>query len=143
MAKKGEECCEVVHSRSIYGSDKANMRNEKQGDFKHPCVYMITASKGMECWYSSKVVGHFGQAKVIISENGGNLGVHVDDKGEYGLTQFMFAIIIKNKEDGENIRKAITSEKFKKVWQAIQWMSNHKEWRVFKYFRSDFWKEFA
>ncbi|MFA5601592.1 MAG: Eco57I restriction-modification methylase domain-containing protein [Phenylobacterium sp.] len=142
LAKKDEKKCQVLYSRSMYGADKKNMRSEQDDVFKHPCVYMITKSSGLSLWYADADKGHFGVPKVIISENGGFLGTCVDADGSYGLTQFMFALVIENKQEGENIQKAIIFEEFKKVWKAIQWMSNHREWRIFKYFKKDFWKEF-
>ena len=144
LAKNGEEKCEVIYARSSYGSDKAWMSDKQSPEFKFPCVYMNTKEKGMQFWYSkTNKNGHFGKKKVIISENGGFLGIYNDYKGEYGLTQFMFGITINSKKEGEQLSKSIQSEEFKEIWKATQWMSNHREWRTFKYFRKDFWKEFV
>ena len=46
-------------------------------------------------------------------------------------------------EEGNKIRQALLSDKFKQVWEGIEWLYNTKEWRAFKYFRKDFWKEFV
>jgi hypothetical protein len=42
--------------------------------------------------------------KIIISENGGYLGIMDDKDGKYGLTQFMFAITSDNDEERKNIK---------------------------------------
>ena len=144
LAKNGEEKCEVIFSYSTYETRKPWMSDKQSPEFKFPCVYMNTKEKGMQFWYSkTNKNGHFGKKKVIISENGGFLGIYNDYKGEYGLTQFMFGITINSKKEGEQLSKSIQSEEFKEIWKATQWMSNHREWRTFKYFRKDFWKEFV
>jgi hypothetical protein len=66
----------------------------------------------------------------------------IDKNGDYGICQFAFGIKFNTLKEAEGIKKAIMSEEFKKIWQATEWISNSKEWRVFKSFRADFWKEF-
>ena len=58
------------------------------------------------------------------------------------MTQLTFGIKIDSKEEGEKIKEALMSEKFQKIWRATQWLSMTREWRIFKYFKKDFWKEF-
>ena len=117
MAKKNEERTNVLYSRSYYGSDKSNMNKEQTDEFKYPCVYTVKSpiknpEKGNKptFWYSNcNDKGHFGIPKVIWAN--GASGVVVDEKGEWGLTQFGYAII-DNVENLENIKKALSSEKF-------------------------------
>ena len=50
LAKEGEERVDFLYERTYYGTDKDNMHdvdNEKVGEFKHPCVYMISRDENM------------------------------------------------------------------------------------------------
>jgi len=103
----------------------------------------LTQQDGLKLNYSlTNEKGHFGIPKVIIPISK-YTEAFVDDKGEYGICQFAFGIGIDSKEEGEQIKKALESDKFKKVWEAIEWIYNGKEWRVFKSFKKDFWKDFV
>ena len=143
VAKNDEEKCEVMYSRRAYGTDKEWMSKIETTEFKYPCIYSNTAKNGVEYWYSKvKDKKHFGVPKVIFHWMGATIDAVVDEKGEYGMCQFCFGIKIDSKEEGEKIKEALKSEKFKKVWKAIEWSSGIQEWRVFKYFRRDWYKEF-
>ncbi|MFA5024068.1 MAG: Eco57I restriction-modification methylase domain-containing protein [Patescibacteria group bacterium] len=142
IAKKEEEKCNIIFNRTNYGTDKAWISKTQDDIFKYPCVYGLTQRDGLKLFYSSKNdSGHFGIKKIIIPISK-YTDAFIDDEGKYGLCQFAFGIRIDSEEEGENIKKAITSDEFKKVWQAIEWIYNSKEWRVFKSFRKDFWKDF-
>ena len=144
LAKKDEEKCEVILSHSSYDPRKKWMSKIESDEFKYPCVYSLTQKNGLELRYSNtKDKGHFGVKKVIMHWMGSYIDAIVDDKGQYGMTQWAFGIEILNKEEGEKIKQSIKSSKFKKVWNAIEWYSGNQEWRVFKYFKKDFWKDFV
>ena len=86
--------------------------------------------------------GHFGKSKVIWS-NGriSSIGNYVDESGEYGLTQFAYAIVDEI-ENLPNIKIALDSKKFKNLMELCavgQLTVNHK---VVAKFKKDFWKEF-
>ena len=140
FAKKGEEKCEVIYDRTAYGTDKVNMSEEKTTKFKHPVIYTVTKGDTINLWYSSEKTVHFGTPKVIWS-NGMATGFIVDDKGKYGISQFAYAIA-DSVENLENIKKALTSEKFKKliVDSSVAGTINRK---VLALFRKDFWKDFV
>jgi len=141
LAQGKDKTCEVLYSRSEYGTDKAWMSDKENGEFKHPCVYSMTKD-GFGCWYSSiKKDFAFGVPKVILGW-GRYLYPLIDMEGKYGLTQNTFAIKVDSKKEAENIKRAIESDKFGKVLKATKWGAFQTEWRMFKYFRKDFWKEF-
>jgi len=142
IAKSGEERCEVIYSRTDYGHDKAWMSEAKDDIHKYPCVYSITKTNGLKCYYSSKNDGHIGIPKVIINIGGTYLDAIVDDSGEYGICEFAFGIRIASKEEGEKIKQAILSDKFRAIFDSAQWQAVNREYRIFKYFKKDFWKEF-
>jgi hypothetical protein len=140
LAKEKEKTCEVLYSRSKYGTDKAWMLKTQDELFKYPCVYSMTKN-GFGCWYSSKKDFDFGVSKVILG-----LGRHlypiIDMEGKYGLTQNTFAIRVNSKKEAENIKNAIQSDKFKELLKATKWGTFQTEWRMFKHFKKDFWREF-
>ena len=141
LAKQNEETCNVIYSCS-YHHTRDYMNETKEGKFKYPCVYGLTQSNGVKLWYSAKKNGdHFKKSKVIIPMSKFT-DAYFDVNGKYGMCQYVFGIGVSNEEEGQGIVKAILSEKFEAVWNAIEWLYNTKERRVFKYFRKDFWKEF-
>ena len=115
------------------------MSKIKTGKYKYPCIDSVPKTRDLKLHYSNIKDGHFGIKKVVVPLSI-CAGLFVDHEGEYGLTPWAFGIKIKNKKEGEQIKKALTSENFKKVWQAISW--SNVEWKMFKYFRKDFYKDF-
>ena len=57
------------------------------------------------------------------------------------MSQISFGIPIKSKE-GELILKAINTPKFKKIIAATKWGAFQTDYRMFKYFKKDFYKYF-
>jgi len=146
LPKNGEERCGVLFSRSSYGSDKAWMSEEQIEEFKYPCIHSTTKDK-IRYWYSShRNNGHFGVAKVVFGDNGGDTGIAnaiLDMEGKYGITQHAIGIKIDSKEEGENIIKAIESAEFTKIINGCNWGGFQIDWRMFALFKKDFWKEFV
>ena len=144
VAKDGEPTCEVLYSRSGYGTDKPNMSVEKKDAFKYPCIYTITKNgEVVNYWYSTtNKNGHFGIPKVIFTNGGGSSPI-VDENGDYGLCQFAYGIA----DDPKVlplIQKAMASEKFLKVMKACQMQGfNRYSWKVMRCFKKDFWKQFV
>ena len=85
--------------------------------------------------------GHFGVKKVVLSF--GEFQYPFNDfEGKYGMSQICYGLEIDNKEEGDNICKAINSDKFKEILKYTKWSTFQTDWRMFKYFKKDFWKEF-
>jgi len=145
LAKNKDEKCEVLFSRSAYASDKHWVSEIKTDKFAYPCVHSTTKDK-VRYWYSStNKNGFFGTPKVIFGDNGGDTGIFnaiVDMEGVFGITQHAMAIPISSKDEGEQIKKALESESFKKIINSCQYGGFQIDWRMFPYFRKDFWKEF-
>ena len=93
--------------------------------------------------YYSKInnKGHFGISKVIFGESGINNTV-IDMDGKYGMTQGAIAIIVNNKTEAENISKALLSKNFNNLIKSCIIGNFRIEWRLFTYFKKDFWKQF-
>lgn len=128
---------------SSYHTQREHLAKEMDSYFKYPCVYTVAKGDLSKLWYSSKNNnGHFDIPKVIWS-NGRviSVGTIADKNGDYGLTQFSYAIV-DSVENLDNIKKAMDSSKFRKVMElcSVGVMGINK--RVISTFRKDFWKEF-
>ncbi len=142
LAAPGEEVCEVLYSRS-YASYKKYMSETQSSKNKYPCVYGMYKDGTHKYLYSSlNSEGHFGIPKVIIS-CGRYPYPHIDMEGRYGMTENAFAIKVDSLSEAENIKKAIQTYRFKNIITCSKWGTFRIEWRMFKYFKKDFWKEFV
>ena len=118
LAKEGEEKVTVLHSFSNYETRKSWVSKTQNDEFNHPCVYTVNYLSQPTFYYSStNENGHFGIPKVIWS-NGriSSVGSYIDDTGEFGLTQFSYAIV----DEVENlpfIKRTLDSLKFKKLME--------------------------
>jgi hypothetical protein len=143
LAKEDEEKVTILHSFSNYETRKSWVSKTQNNEFIYPCVYTVNYLSQPTFHYSStNENGHFGVPKVIWS-NGriSSVGSYIDETGEFGLTQFSYAIVdeVKNLPF---IKIALDSLKFKKLMELCavgQLTINHK---VISTFRKDFWKEF-
>ena len=131
---------EVIYQRSMYGHDKSWVEKNQTQIYNLPCVYTISKTNEIKFWYSSVDKGMFGIPKVIWANGAGN--PILDLKGEYGMTEFAYAIA----DDPEvlpSIKKAMESENFINLMRYCAFEQNHKyNYKVIKTFKKDFWKEF-
>lgn len=133
---------EVLYDRSNYGTDMPHMRPNKDATHKYPVVHSMNRN-GIVYWYSNtKDRGHFGESKVLLNFNE-KLYPVLDFQGKYGMAQFTFGIPVKTKSEGERVIKALESTKFKEIVKATKWGVFRTDWRMFSYFKPDFWKYFT
>jgi len=133
--------CKIIYNRSNYGSDKIYVSHNQSDIFKYPLIHS-TPQKGTRYMYSSKNdLGHFGVSKVIFGDTG-IYDVIFDMEGKYGMTQHSMAIEVANLVDAKNIKKALMSEKFKEILKSCLFSNYQTDWRLFKYFKSDFYLDF-
>jgi hypothetical protein len=145
----------VIYSRSNYGTDKKNViysssyydtrkdciNTQGNHNFIYPVVHGMTKKNGLVFVYSNEDKGHFGVSKVILSF-GRHQYPYNDWEGKYGMSHNCYGIEIQSKEDGDCIVKAINSNKFKQILKYTKWSTFQTDWRMFKYFKVDFWREF-
>lgn len=129
---------DIICPNTSYSSDMKWMKDDQNLKYK----YILSINKNeIKYKYSNELKNYVNNKKVIVS-----LGRYPypynDYKGEYGMSCYNFGIPINSKEEGENIVKCINSEKFLNLLKVNKWGSYNIEWRMFKYFKSDFWKEF-
>jgi hypothetical protein len=143
VAKNNEPKVKVLYSRSKYGTDKSWMSKEKTIKNKYPCVYTVTSQDKPTLFYSSKQDEHFGVSKLIWS-NGriSSIGSYVDENGEYGLTQFSYAIVDEKKNLPE-IKKAFDSKEFRYLMELCAVGQLTVNYKIISIFKKDFWKEFV
>jgi hypothetical protein len=129
-------------SRSAYGHDKTWVSKISDDTHKYPVVYSVNRQHVPVLHYSSKNTnGMFGESKVVFGS--GATGFIIDANGEYGLTQWATGII-DDKENLPRIRDVLDSDTFKKeVVLAISVSKAEINQKILKYFKKDFWKEFA
>lgn len=136
-----ENGIKVIYDRTIYGTDKTNMRNKQTEKYKYPIVHSINQN-GLVFWYTDdKTKGHFGVPKVLLNFNEQQYPVN-DFDGKYGMSQITFGIPIASKKQGDDIVKAINTDAFKQIIKATKWGAFQTDWRMFKYFKPDFYKYF-
>ena len=143
IAKPGEDRIELLHSYSLYETRKSWMSKIRTEVYKYPCVYTVDSKSELKLKYSSTDRGHFGIPKFIWS-NGriSSIGSYVDINGDYGLTQFAYAIV-DNPENLPKIKEVFDTKEFRKLMELCavgQLTVNHK---VIALFKKDFWKTFA
>jgi hypothetical protein len=128
----------ILCPNTSYSSDMKWMTD----DYSLPYKYLLTTNSSQKKYkYSDKQKNFYGYKKVIISL--GRYPYPINDfQGEYGLSCYNFAIKINSYEEGENMCRAINSIKFQNLLKNNKWGSYNIEWRMFKYFKKDFWKEF-
>jgi hypothetical protein len=136
-----ENGIKVIYNCTIYKSDKSNLTDVKSDRYKYPIVHCINR-KGMIFRYTDdNSKGHFGISKVLLNFNRKQYPVN-DYEGYYGMSQITFGIPITSKKEGDDIVNAINTDAFKQVIRATKWGVFQTDWRMFKYFKPDFYKEF-
>ena len=144
MAKNGEEKVKILYDCQ-YHIQKEYVSTEENEEFKYPVVYVTYKDGSVKFRYSSlNNKGHFGIPKVIWS-NGGASSPVIDEKGEYGMTQFAYAII----DDIDKlpyIQKAMLNPEFMKLMSfsdGTTGVGRHRYNRkTISTFRKDFWMDF-
>jgi hypothetical protein len=145
IANEGEEKVNVLYNSSLYETRQDYMSKEKTEKFIYPCIYTITIRDGMKFFYSS--IKHPKTEKKdmfvpkVIWSNG--LGTYpiVDVKGEYGLTQFSYAII-DDIPNLKNIETALNNPMFIELMEYVKFQNNKYNYKVISIFKKDFWKVF-
>jgi len=143
VVKKDEDVIRVCYSSNEYETRPERARNpisiEESKEYKYPVVNSITQKDGIKkMWTSEK--NYMYVPKVIWSNGLGTYPI-VDKKGEYGLTQFSYAII-DDVDNLDNIAKALKSKSFLELMKSIKFTNNIYDYKIISTFRKDFWKEF-
>jgi hypothetical protein len=144
-----ENVCDVIYDRGSYPSEYIDtekgrewMSKTQNETYQYPIINNIN-KKGTTCFYSSiNNLGHFNVSKVIITTSNSEMNV-LDIEGGYGMSKHIFGIKIDTEQEGKMIIKALSTDKFKKLSEGLIWGNYGIEWRVFKFIKKDFYKQFV
>ena len=125
-----------------YHSQKKYVKNKKDTDFKYEIISQINKGPTLKKLYTNdNTKPFFNKSKVILSKNEQQYPIN-DYPGEYGMSESIFGISIKSEKEGDDIVKAINSDEFKEIIKATKWGAFQTDYRMFKYFKPDFYKHF-
>jgi len=142
LAKGKEERCVILYDGSTYDRRKEWMATDKGHKHIYPCVNS-TGLKGVRCYYSNtKDKGLFGISKLVFSDARHVVNAVLDLNGEYAMTQNAMAIPVSYKKEGEAMKLALESERFNAFLKSCRWSNFRIDYRMFQFFRKDFWREF-
>ena len=135
----------VIFSRTQFGTDQKYVRQMKEGEYRHPVVHS-TPLKGHRIYWSSKINDDckkmFGIPKVIFGESGINDAI-CDIRGEFGMTQGSIGLKIPApiETEGPMMKKALESEVFNRILDAMSFSNFRIDWRMFLFIRPDFYRD--
>jgi len=141
LAIDNEKRCSIIYGVSNYETRKKWVSSKKDTEYKYECIHS-TPQSGVRYMYSSRNDnGHFGIPKVIFGDSGIYNSL-IDNEGVYGMTQHSMGLQIDNNNEGIAIKKFIDSALFKRILIACCWSNFQIDWRLFTYFKKDFWRDF-
>jgi len=122
---------------------KGYLSDKKTNVYKIPIVHSVN-KEGIGYWYSSlKKKEHFIPKVILnVNEKQYNYKEQNDYNGLMGMSNNSFGIPITSKKEGDLILKAIGTDKFKTMIKATKWGSFQTDYKMFKYFKKDFYKYF-
>jgi hypothetical protein len=132
---------QILYNSTLYERRKPYVKEEKTDKYKYPITHSINKKGIIFSYTDEKTKGHFGISKVILGLGRNQYPVN-DYDGKYGMSLLTFGIPIASKKQGDDIVKAINSNEFKEIIKATKWTSFQTDWRMFKYFKPDFYKYF-
>ena len=137
----------VIFSRSQFGSDKKTQVQSTEDETHKFQLIHSTPIDGPRIYWSSTrddqpIAPMFGVPKVIFGESGIN-DVILDQEGKYGMTQGAIGLKIPNPIDGEGplMKQSLESAVFNRILDAMSFSNFRIDWRMFLYFRPDFYKD--
>lgn len=132
---------QMVYDSSTYHNQNKYVSTERTPLYKYPVVHSITSHGSGYLYSSIKSVRHFDIKKVILSSNQNQYPIN-DYAGKYGTSNNTFFIPITSKKQGNDMVAAINSEGFKEIIKATKWGTFQTDYKMFKYFKPDFYKYF-
>lgn len=141
LKKDTDECCNIIYNRTNYGADKSHVSRVQDDVFLHPVIH-ATNKSGIRYVYSSlNDRGHYGVSKVIFGDSGIN-DVVIDIQGNYAMSQHAMAIQVDSMNEAELLKKALLSDKFQEILDALCYSNFGVDWKIFQNFKKDFYLEF-
>jgi hypothetical protein len=133
----------VLYS-TAYHNQSISISKTKSKDFSFPVVHTITRNGPKIVFSSDDSRGVFGIKNRVIVSTGRHIYTILDLNGSMGTTEGCFSIVACDEEEARNIKRAIDSQEFKeKVIQKTKWSNFRIDYKMFKCFRKNFWKDFV
>jgi len=132
------------YSSNAYHLTKKNtwMHKTKTKTYRNPIVNSIRKNGEIDYqWSCRRDRGHFGEPKVIITDNGYINNPINDFTGTFGMSQHGFGITISSRKEGDMIVRALLSDTFNRVvWSTKFGASTQTDFQMFTYFKKDWYK---
>lgn len=143
LRMEGKKTLNTTYSASTYYSNNKNVSREYNNKFKFPVVHSIHKDGKPVLLYTDKknMKGGFGVPKLIFNRLGAWNPPILDLKGKYGMSQDTFGIVIKNEEEGNNIKKFFTKDALKKWQYDMTWATSKPSvfWKLFRFVINNFY----
>ena len=142
LIKNSEDGVQVLRD-SKYHSQYSHVSKTKHDNYIYPLVNYIKKDDTMRLFYTDdNTKGHFGIAKLILSTGKmKSVGTVLDLQGEYGLTEFAFAIV-DEPQALVLIKKCADSERFRAFMNCCAVNDSYFNKRVLSTFKKDFYLDF-
>ena len=136
LSKDKESGIKVIYHSSRY--DARKLTKNKTEKYQYPIIHTLT-KKGIGLRYANeRDTSMFGVSKIILNVNEKQYPI-IDSTGKYGLTQLSFGIPIHNRVEGDKMIRCIEGDTFQEIIKATKWGSFQTDYRMFNYFRPDFY----
>ena len=136
----------ILFSRCQYGSDQEWVSATQDEQHIYPVIHS-TPKSGARIMWSSKRNTMFGVPKVIFGESGIH-DVIIDIEGKYGMTQGAIGLKITQaagsdavEQEAQQMKHVLESSEFHTILDAMSFSNFRIDWRMFLYFRPDFYKK--
>lgn len=142
LATDSDDRVKII-SDSSYHTQRDHLSKIQDDVFKYPCIYTVKSGDILTLWYSStNNNGHFGIPKLVWSNfRISSAGSFIDRDGNYGLTQFSYAII-DDKDNLDDIKKAFDTKEFRDLMEICSVGDMSINRKVIGIFKKDFYKKF-
>lgn len=146
IAGKKNDKVEILYSSIKYetrGKPKSNyevIKEDNKAGFEYKIINTITKKRGPQILYSDEKDDVLFVPKVIWSNGTGTYPL-IDSKGEYGLTQFSYAI----KDDPQNLHKikaAMETPEFIELMKYLMGRADKYKYKIIGTFKKDFYNYF-
>jgi len=150
LCSKNDPPVDIIYSRTQYATDMEWVNETKTDAYKYPLIHSTPKKSEIRMFWTStkeppirsEIIPMYDIPKVIFGEAGINTAI-LDNGGKYGLTQCAMAIPIKSKKEGIAIKLALESSIFERIINAMSFGNFRIDWRIFLFFKRDFYKYFG
>ena len=136
-----EPHCELLFDCNIYETRRKWVSKQEDIEYKYKLINAITKKEIKYCYTNDNTKSMFGIKKIIFGTAGINEPLN-DINGEYGMTEHAMAIKYTTDIEANNIIKCLKSKAFIELINACNWSSFLLDWRLFTYFKKNFYMEF-